>query len=170
MPTTFLTPKEREAYDAVPDNISYRQVVQHFTITPDDLAVTNSCRRKAHRFGFALQICYLRWLGRFPDDVKAAPATILKFLSEQITLSPELLLKYPGQTRISRIHRKRIRQHLGYREFSSLQEEIAAWLLPLAHEHDFARGLLDALIEHLHREKIVRPGISTLERLVTPGT
>jgi hypothetical protein len=167
MPTTFLTPKEREAYDVVPDDVSYRQVVQHFTIAPDDLAVTNSCRRKAHRFGFALQICYLRWLGRFPENMKATPTVTLQFLSEQLALSSELLLEYPGQTRISRIHRERIRQHLGYREFGSLREELAAWLLPLAHKHDFARGLLAALIGHLHREKIVRPGISTLERLVT---
>jgi len=37
MPTTFLTSKEREAYDAVPDDISYREIVQYFTLTPDDL-------------------------------------------------------------------------------------------------------------------------------------
>jgi hypothetical protein len=61
----------------------------------------------------------------------------------------------------------RIRLHLGYGEFKHHRERVAAWLLPLAHEHDFARGLLDALIEHLRREQIVRPGISTLERLVT---
>ena len=157
MPTIFLTFKERQKCDVVPQKISRHDVVHYLTITPDDLAVTNSCRRKAHRFGFALQICYLRWLGRFPDDVKAAPVTILEFLSEQLVLSPESLIKYPGQTRISRIHRERIRQHLGYREFGPLQEESAAWLLPLAHEHDFARGLLDALIEHLRREQIVRP-------------
>jgi hypothetical protein len=78
MPSTFLTPKEREAYDAVPDDISYRQVVQHFTITPDGLAETNLCRRQARRFGFALQICYLRWLGRFSDNVKAASAATLQ--------------------------------------------------------------------------------------------
>ena len=167
MPSAFLTPKEREAYDAVPDDISYRQVVQHFTITPDDLAETNLCRRKAHRFGFALQICYLRWLGRFPDNVKAAPAATLQFLSDQLDLPSEALSEYSEQTRIARIHRERICQHLGYRDFSCYHEEAAAWLLPLAREHDFARRLLDALIEHLRQEKIVRPGISTLERLVT---
>jgi hypothetical protein len=71
MATTFLTPEERREYDAVPNEISRRETVQHFTLTPDDLAEVNRCRRSALRFGFALQACYLRWLGRFPEDVRA---------------------------------------------------------------------------------------------------
>jgi len=59
-------------------------------------------------------------------------------LSEQLNLSPQALSGYPEQTRTGRAHRERIREHLGYREFG-----------------------------HVREEKIVRPGISTLERLVT---
>ena len=51
MPTTFLTSKEREAYDAVPNDISYREVVQHFTLTPDDRAEVTKGRGQALRFG-----------------------------------------------------------------------------------------------------------------------
>jgi len=36
--TTFFTAKERQVYDAVPDEISHRAVVQYFTLTPDELA------------------------------------------------------------------------------------------------------------------------------------
>jgi hypothetical protein len=95
------------------------------------------------------------------------PPAALHYLCEQLDLSPQALSGYPEQKRTGRAHRERIRQHLGYREFGHVREEVTAWLLPLALEHDFAHGLLDGLIKHLREEKIVRPGISTLERLVT---
>jgi hypothetical protein len=60
MATTFLTPEEPHQYDAVPDEISRREVVQYFALTPDDLAEVNRCRRSALCFGFALQVCYLQ--------------------------------------------------------------------------------------------------------------
>ena len=148
MPTTFLTPKERETYDAVPKDISHRQVIQHFTLTPDDLAEIGKSRGRDLKLGFALRLCQLRWLGRFPNDVTAAPDSALQYLSEQIEILPLTLAEYPSQTSTRWVHQSRIRQHLGYREFDPANEEVTAWLLPLAHEHDYARGLLDALIDH----------------------
>ncbi len=167
MATTFLTPDERENYDAVPEEISHREVIQHFTLTPDDQAEIKKRRGKALKLGFALRLCQLRWLGRFPNEVKSAPASALEYLSEQLGIPRQPLAKYPEQGTTRWDHMKEIRQHLGYKEFKHTQEEALEWLLSLAIEHDFARGLLDALIEHLRREKIVRPGISTLERFVT---
>jgi GNAT superfamily N-acetyltransferase len=167
MPTTFLTSKEREAYDAVPDDISYREIVQYFTLTPDDLAETGRGRGRALKFGFALRLCQLRWLGHFPNDVTGAPAPAPQYLSKQLDIPHSILAKYPAQGPSRWVHMNRVREHLGYREFKQHDEGVAAWLLPLARKHDFARRLLDALIEHLRLEKIVRPGISTLERLVT---
>ncbi len=167
MATTFLTPAERQEYDATPDETSHREVVQYFTLTPDDIAEINRCRGKALKLGFALRLCQLRWLGRFPDDAKRAPAPALQYLSEQLALPPRVLAEYPEQGRIRWVHMERARQHLQYRPFSRARDAVTAWLVPLALEHDFAGGLLDALIEHLRREKIVRPGISNLERFVT---
>jgi hypothetical protein len=81
MATTFLTAKEREAYDTSPDAIAYREVVQYFTLTPDDLSEIRKGRGKALKFGFALRLCQLRWLGRFPNDVTGAPTAALEYLS-----------------------------------------------------------------------------------------
>jgi hypothetical protein len=90
-----------------------------------------------------------------------------EYLSEQLSISPYVLSVYPKRGRTIRYHQERVRQHLGYQEFKHVREEVTEWLLALALKHDFAHGLLDELIEHLGREKIVRPGISTLERFVT---
>jgi hypothetical protein len=78
MATTFLTPTERQEYDAVPGEISRREVVRYFTVTPDDLVEISKCRSKTLQFGFALQLCHLRWLGCFAEDVKATPAVALQ--------------------------------------------------------------------------------------------
>ncbi len=167
MATVFLTPKERQEYDVIPDEISHREIVQYFTLTPDDLIEINKCRKEPLKFGFSTQLCLLRWLGRFPDDIKRTPAQAMQFISEQLGLPAEALNAYPEQERTGRVHRERIQQHLKYRELDSVRDSINAWLLSLAIEYDFARGLLDALLEHLRCEKVARPGISSLELLVT---
>lgn len=165
--STFLTAKERQAYDAVPDEFSHQEVVKYFTLTPDDLAEVKKGRGRTLKLGFALRLSQLRWLGHFPDNVKGAPTLALQFLSELLGLPPEALAEYPDQGPTRWIHMERIRKHLGYREFNNASALAEGWLLSLALEHDFTRGLLDRLIEHLRREKIVRPGISNLERLIT---
>ena len=85
MATTFLTSKERQEYDSVPDELIHPEVIQYFAITPDDAAEISVCRRRAHRFGFSLQLCCLRWLGRLPDALEAVPSAAIEFLSSPIT-------------------------------------------------------------------------------------
>ncbi len=162
----FLTSQERQAYGTLPSEITHREIVQYFTLTPDDLAAARTCYGAPLQFGFAMQIGLLRWLGRFPDHLEHPPAQAIEFIAEQLGVSPGVMKKYRDLERTARRHRDRIVKHLGYREFDNAKASVTTWLLSLAMEHDFARGLLDALIEHLQRKKIVRPSISSLERLV----
>ncbi len=56
---------------------------------------------------------------------------------------------------------------LGWRKYTSaLERTTSQWLRAQAKEHDHGSVLFAALLDHLYQEKIVRPGIARLERLV----
>jgi len=50
-----LTEAQRDALLALP--ITEGELVRHWTLSPDDLAIVARRRRPANRLGFALQLC-----------------------------------------------------------------------------------------------------------------
>lgn len=57
-----LTDSQLEALFALPT--SEADLIRHYTLGPDDLAVINRRRRPHNRLGFTLQLCALRYPGR----------------------------------------------------------------------------------------------------------
>ena len=57
--------------------------------------------------------------------------------------------------------------YLGFRRFHpDDQDALQAWLLERALEHDKPTLLLHMACEHLKQQKLMRPGVTILERLV----
>ena len=121
----------------------------------------------AHHLDQAAHICLLRWLGWSPVNVERLPYAALVALCKQLHLEvPSGGLK-PLAARTSRFHAQRAREHLGWRKYTAaVEHSLSEWLKSLAAEHDQGSVLLDGLLRHLYQQKIVRPGLSRLERLV----
>jgi hypothetical protein len=45
---------------------THEQLIEYATLTPDDLAQVDLCRRPPNRLGFAYQIAFVRLTNRFP--------------------------------------------------------------------------------------------------------
>lgn len=59
---TILTDRQRAAlFDLPTDEAS---ILHHYTLADDDLEIIRVRRRPHNRFGFALQLCALRYPGR----------------------------------------------------------------------------------------------------------
>jgi hypothetical protein len=79
------------------------------------------------------------------------------------------LLNDYGQRAMSRsFHLQQILKYLQYRRWEPIMDEpaIEKWLIERGMEHDNERWLLDKLCQKLHYDKILRPAIGTLERIV----
>src|SRR5207237_4050476 len=64
-------------------------------------------------------------------------------------------------------HLQEIQKHLGFHIVNQVELEILSrWLLDRALEHDKPSLLLQLLCEKLYQEKIVRPGITRLEKMI----
>jgi len=167
MPVSFLTEDEREGLQYFPADISPSDVTAFFTLSATDMALVQKQRGDHNQLGFALQVCVLRYLGFSPKDIVAIPIAVVAYLGQQINVEPTCLKHYGERTQTQSDHLQEIQEYLGFRTASSLDlVNISRWLLGRALEHDKPSLLLQLLCEKLYQDKIVRPGITRLEKMV----
>lgn len=115
-----------------------------------------------------MQLCTLRYLGFAPDSLHKAPTSITVFLSQQLGVSPESLNSYGERSQTRTDHLQEIESYLGFhRATPEEKSDIERWLVERALEHDRPLLLLQMLCERLQALKLVRPGVTLLERAVT---
>jgi hypothetical protein len=149
------------------DDLSEDDLVRDWSLTPADLVLIATRRGPDHRRRFALQLCMLRVHGRFLDDYRQAPVTIINHLSCQLGLPPVLALERSNRTTTERVQAQRIRSHLGLDRFdkaaeSNLREALRARAL----EGRGGDELLTQAEAILRGGRVMLPAISTLERIV----
>ncbi len=167
MPVSFLTHRERARYSRFPAEILPEDISAYFTLSPSDLTEVYSQRGHHNRLGFALQLCTLRYLGFVPDDLSAAPTGVITHLAGQVGAHPGALENYGRRERTRSDHHALVQAHLGFRR--ATEEDLrllTAWLVTAALEHDRPTLLFQMACERLHRDKIVRPGLTRLEKIV----
>lgn len=80
---------------------------------------------------------------------------------------PEGLAGYGRRAQTRTDHFLAVQGHLGYRKAGpGEREQLARWLLDRALEHDRPLVLWQQACEKLAAEKVVRPGITVLERMI----
>ena len=160
-----LSEEQRAALLALPDVKTI--LVQHWTLSHDDLAVIVRRRRPHNRLGFAIQLCALRYPGRLLRPGELIPAAPLAFVAEQLQVAPEVLADYAtrGPTRYEQLDA--LRDVFGFWPLSQpLRTTSLEWLLPIALTTTSGAGLARLLPGECRRQRIIVPGISAVERMV----
>ncbi|OLE32979.1 MAG: hypothetical protein AUG45_08555 [Ktedonobacter sp. 13_1_20CM_3_54_15] len=167
MPGRFLTDAERERLTRFPAEVPPEDLVSAFTLSPKDITRVLLHRGQPNYLGFALQMCALRYLGFAPDDLSTAPASVVKYVARQLGVSPEALKQYGARPQTRTDHLQEILSYLEFRDANTTDlQPHAAFLLERALEHDKPIVLFQIACEYLKSERIVRPGVTTLERMV----
>jgi hypothetical protein len=76
MPIDFLSDEERARLSTFPEEVTDRDVIAYFRLTANDRKQLPRTTAKHNRFGYAMQLCTLRFLGFCPDDLTAAPQNV----------------------------------------------------------------------------------------------
>lgn len=84
-----LTDAQLTALFALPT--AEADLIRHYTLGPDDVAVIARRRRSHNRLGFALQLCALRYPGRLIRPGELVPLEVVRFIGEQLDIAPEAL-------------------------------------------------------------------------------
>lgn len=142
-------------------------MIAFFTLSVSDQDQARRQRGEHNCLGFALQLCALRYRGFVPDVLANAPALAVEFVADQLGLGAQALTLYGQRIATRTEHLRQVQAYLGFRKaLPGDFEDLAQWLLARAMEHDKPALLLQLVCEQLRRDKIVRPGLSRLERLV----
>src|SRR6267143_5617221 len=166
MSSDFLSVAERERWQRFPETIPQDDLAIYFLLSEDDIREVHRQREPFNRLGYALQLCTLRYLGFVPTDFMATPEAAVTCVAEQLGLAPQVLALYTNR-RTQSDHRRHVRAYLGVRQATPLDVyALQTWLMARALEHDKPTLLLQLAGEKLYRERIVRPGVTRLERFV----
>jgi Domain of unknown function (DUF4158) len=143
-------------------------LVRYWTLTDTDLEAIHQRRRDRNRLGFALQLCTLRYPGRLLRPGELIPAAALRFVADQVDITPEALAAYAArfQTRYEQLDS--LRAAFGFVGFTpEHRREILAWLLPVALATTNAGKIAATLMEELRRRRLVVPGPFVIDQLVS---
>lgn len=160
-----LAQAQFEALVALPT--SEADLIRHYTLSPDDVAVIARRRRPHNRLGFALQLCALRYPGRFIRPGELVPLEVVRFLGDQLDVDPDAIGAYAARAPTRYDQLDTLRQTFGFRSFSEpVLRELSQWLVPIAMTTVSAVSVAEALMVELRRRGIAAPGVSVIERMV----
>ena len=108
-----LTDRQREALLHLP--VDQGELLRHYTLSDEDLGHIRQRRRAHNRFGFALQLCVLRYPGRVLAPGELIPAQVSDFVAAQLGLTSDDLLLYAAREETRHEHLADLRRIYGYR-------------------------------------------------------
>lgn len=168
MPVQFLSEAEYKSLNRFPSEISSEDLNRFFLLSDRELIILKQQLRAEHnRLGFALQLCCLRYLGFFLEELQL-PERVINYVAQQLNLIPELLAFYGKRSSTQRNHQRRIQALLGYRRASATDTlNLEQWLVERSLEHNQPLLLFHMACEYLYQQKIIRIGTTILAKMVS---
>jgi hypothetical protein len=144
-------------------------LARYFHLDDSDRERIARHRGEHNRLGFAVQLCTVRFLGTFLEDLCEVPATIPVVLAHQLGIEhPEGFATYStGEQRWE--HAEEIRQPSGYHHCSApfAQFRLNRWLYARCWTGtDRPGALFERATTWLLSHKILLPGVTVLERQI----
>ena len=143
-----------------------REMVRHYTLSAEDLAMIDRRRGDSNRLGFAVMLCYLRFPGRTLRQDEQPPMAMLTFIAEQLKIEANSFGDYAERDKTRRERLAEIQALVGYRTFSrAIYRDLSAWLLPAALATEKGSALAAIALEELRSRRVIVPPLAVIERL-----
>ncbi|MBW8358962.1 MAG: Tn3 family transposase [Weeksellaceae bacterium] len=159
----ILTERQRNDLMALPADES--SMLSYYILSDEDIIRIKKKRDDHNRLGFALQLCALRYPGRYLNADDILPKELIDFVGAQIGLSEIQLLKFTYKSVTRYEHLRALQQHYGYLPFHRFEAEFVVWLTQAAIETRNNAELAALFVQECRKRKIILPGITVIERL-----
>lgn len=170
MPVDFLTSEQKASYGQFMGEPNEVQLARYFHLDEADLAFIDNRRGDQNRFGVALQLGCVRFLGTFLSDLSLVPVNAQWFVARQLGITDITILSmYAQRETTRREHNALIHNQYQYREFTwPLSFRLSRLLYTRSWISNERPSLLfDLATGWLIQHKILLPGASTLTRLIS---
>jgi len=161
---TILTERQRSALFDLPTDRTV--MLRHYTLADDDLEIIRARRRPHNRFGFALQLCALRYPGRLLTPGEVIPMEVTRFLAAQLGLKSDDLAGYASREETRHEHLAALRGLYDYKMFTGRgSRDLKVWLESEAETARSNEDLARRFVEQCRATQTILPGITVIERL-----
>ena len=161
---SVLTEAEVQELLAFPE--SPEEIVQHYTLSEEDLVVIRQHRGDPQRLGVAVLLCAMRYPGISVDTGTIIPEAILKYVAGQLGIEASVWFQYAKRSATRREHLLELRKIYGFRLFGAKDyRKFLEELKNLALLTDRGIALGEKLVELLVTRKILAPAPETIRSL-----
>ena len=144
-------------------------MLHHYTLSDDDLEIIRARRRPHNRFGFALQLCALRYPGRLLGPGEVIPLAVSRFIAAQLGLKPDDLADYAMREETRREHLQVLRALYGYKMFTGRgSRDLKAWLEDAAETSRSNDDLARRFVEQCRATRTILPRAAPSPSSSTP--
>ena len=163
-PRTLLSSEQRTRLFAIPSDSV--EMVRHYMLGPEDLALIRTKRRSINRLGFSVQLCLLRYPGLGMGPAEQPPERMIAFVADQLAVPSAVFADYAQRDQTRREHAIELQRYLCLRSFG-----LADWRSCLRVGADAAwatdRGepIVQAMLAHLRANGVLLPATAVLERI-----
>lgn len=159
-----LSDRQKDVLFCLPT--SQADLLRHYTLSDEDLGYIRQRRRAHNRFGFALQLCVLRYPGRVLVPGELIPAEVVEFIGAQLGLHADDLVDYAAREETRHEHLSELRALYGFRTFSGRgARELKEWVFQEAEMAVSNEDVARRFVAECRRTRTVLPATSTIERL-----
>lgn len=164
----LLTEDQRLELINIPQNISDYDIAKFYTFSHDDIKIINKHRRDYNRLGFAVQLALLRNPGWSLSNTTNIPQSVLNYIADQIQVNPMAFELYAQRENTRFEHMEEIREIYGFKNYKEENNlSLVQTLIPYAMENDNVINLMKLSINEIKNQKIILPGITTIEKVVS---
>lgn len=172
VPVEFVTDEQAEAYGKFAEEPTRPELERFFFLDDVDRDLIARRRSTHHQFGFALQMCTVRYIGRFlPDDPLEAPWSVVEHLAGQLGIEdPSVVKRYTERPKTAYEHAWEIRDAYEYHEYDDPEwsRRFRTFLHGRAWTHaEGPKALFDHAVGWLRRNRVLLPGVSVRARQVS---
>jgi hypothetical protein len=169
MPVEILTTCQRTEWERFPEEIDEGALAAFFCFADDELEAIAAHRSVYRCFAIAVAAGALRWLGFVPAALDELPVAAAGLIASQLDL--ELSSIAPARLNVERGARAEHRAHAmaisrfracGDEDLDALRSSVGDRALG----HDGPLALMRHAVNCLRRERLVRPGLTVIERPV----
>ena len=144
-----------------------RDMVRHFTLSREDLALIRTRRTEPTQLGFAMLLLYLRCPGRVLAAGETPPAPIIAFVARQLGVRRNAFGAYGRRDETRRKHLAELMAAFGFRAFGDTTfGELVTWLTPAAQIDRRPGRLISLALDELRQRRILLPPPIVIERAI----
>ncbi len=139
-----------------------------FTLSSKELDLISDSKTDHNLLGFAVQLKYFQYEGRFPAHKQDVPPIVIVHLAQQLNLVPEKIIPYDWEGRSIKAHRAAIRRFLDVHEATLSDEEaVVEWLCQqVLTEQRQEEALIASVYTHCKAGRIEPPTPGRVRRLI----